>query len=71
MEAHKPYHYVCGVFIRQHEVWLGEFEATGKELYDYALNDVATVDEYEMVINMCITQQTYEAWWARLKENLK
>lgn len=70
MEAHKPNRYVCGVYIRQTEVWLGEFEASGKELYDYALNDVQTVEEYEMVINMCITQQIYEQWWERLKASI-
>ena len=69
MEAHKPDRYVCGVYIRQHEVWLGEFEASGPELYDYALHDVQTVEEYEMVVNMCITQQVYEQWWDRLKNS--
>ena len=64
---HIPSHYVGGAYIKQTEVWLGEFIATSNELYEYAINDVQSVEEYDMVTTMVIAQQVYELWWDRVK----
>lgn len=71
MEAHKPELYVGGAFIRQRDLWLGDFEASAYELFQYAENDVRTVEEYTMVIDMLGAQQIYQLWWERLQKNLK
>lgn len=67
MEAHKPRRYVCGVYIQQHEVWLGEFDATPEELLLFATVDADDVASYDLVMRMVQTQQVYEEWWDRTK----
>lgn len=62
-EAHRPTNYVAGAFIHQKEMWIGEFEATAHELYAYAENDVRTVEEYAMLLDMIHAQQVYMMWW--------
>lgn len=71
MLAHKPEFYVAGAFVHQKQIWLGDFEATAWELFAYAENDVKTVEEYTMVLDMLSTQQIYESWWDRTSKKFK
>jgi hypothetical protein len=63
MEAHRPEHYIGGVYIREHDVWCGEFHVTAKELLTYAEHDVNTIEEYDLVLTMLQAQQEYLMWW--------
>lgn len=62
-QAHKPELYIAGVYIRQTDVWLGEFEATSLELMGYGTE--AGLDDLELLLvsDMIVAQQVYENWW--------
>ena len=64
---HQPDKYIAGAYINQTGVWLGDFELTSYELYDYVENDVKTVEEYGMLINMIVAQQVYSMWWDEVR----
>jgi hypothetical protein len=48
-------------------VWCGEFAASIDELFDYAQNDVRSVEEYTIVLDMVQAQQVYSLWWDRVR----
>ena len=64
---HKPRFYIAGCYIPEKEIWLGDFYATQQELLDYTENDVKTVQEFELLMNMAIAQFEYEVWWEGIK----
>ena len=65
--AHIPQYYVGGVYIRETDVWLGEFHATCEELMHYSENHARTIAEFELVTSMAIAQFEYETWWDRVR----
>ena len=67
MKAHMPDFYIGGCYIREKELWLGNFYATQEELLEYSEHDVKTVDEFELVMNMAIAQFEYQCWWESIK----
>lgn len=66
MEKHNPDYYIGGVYIEQNSVWCGDFIATAPELVEYAHYETATVEQYDVVINMIMAQQEYMLWWQKV-----
>lgn len=66
-EPHRPNKYIAGAYINQTDVWVGDFELTSHELYEYVEHDVKTVEEYGMLINMIVAQQVYAMWWDEVR----
>lgn len=67
MEKHKPNLYVSGIYLRDREQWMGNFEATQDELLYYSEHDVQTVEEFDIVMTMAIAQYEYQRWWESVK----
>jgi hypothetical protein len=69
MVPHRPQNYLAGAYVVMHGVgtWIGDFEASGEELYDYAEFQVQTMDEWQLVMDMVSTQQIYAQWWEELQ----
>lgn len=65
--AHIPSVYIGGVYIKQTDVWLGDFSASQDELMNYSEYGVKTIQEFDIVITMAIAQYEYEAWWNRIR----
>lgn len=66
-QRHAPDFYIAGIYIHQTNVWCGEFAASIDELFDYAQNDVRSVEEYTIVLDMVQAQQVYSLWWDRVR----
>jgi hypothetical protein len=64
---HNPEYYIGGIYIERNGVWCGDFEATATDLVEYANNDTATLEQYDIVICMILAQQEYMLWWEKIR----
>lgn len=62
---HIPRYYIGGVYIPQHDVWIGEFAATTEDLISFSSHELIGYPELELLECMMDTQQIYENWWRR------
>ena len=69
--SHAPNYYVGGIYIEEMDEWMGRFHTTAEELLSYAENDVQTVAEYEVVLSLLSSQQTYKFWWDKVRRENK
>jgi len=67
MEKHKPDLYVAGVWVEAKQQWLGNFHATAQELMDYSEKEVFNLEEFDLIVRMVITQESYNTWWEDCK----
>ena len=66
---HMPKLYVGGIYLYQLDEWRGVFHASSEELFDYAENNVTTIEEYDIVLSMINAQQVYEIWWEKVQKS--
>lgn len=69
MIPHAPNYYVAGMYSETTDEWMGKFHLKAKELLEFAEVDAQTVAEYEACMCMLSSQQMYEYWWERVKNN--
>ena len=67
--THLPKYYVGGIYVHHLGEWKGMFHAGADELFEYAENNVTTIEEYDVVLSMINAQQVYEIWWEKVQKS--
>lgn len=65
-EPHHPDRYVAGVFVHKYEQWVGDFEMTSNEMFEF-METGRTDAECVVIIDMITCQQVYADWWDRVR----
>ena len=69
-DPHVPDKYVAGVFVQKYGQWVGEFEMSSTEMFEF-METGRTDAECILLIDMIATQQVYEEWWFKLRYDLR
>lgn len=65
---HLPDYYIAGVYIDQHDVWVGDFYATEYELIGYGIDAELEGAEMLLVTDMIDCINVYQDWWSRISK---
>ena len=70
MKPHQPDKYVCGIYLKEKETWIGEFEMSEDEMFRFMEVPERTEAECVVLLDMISTQIVYNEWWNKVKSQL-
>jgi len=71
LTAHKPEHYVGGIWDESIKEWRGRFHATEEELYDHLEKDCSDDEEGLIVIGMIEALKYYQIAWENMSASAR